>query len=257
MNKILNISAALAALLLLFGAGAARAQDRPGIAAYLAAADRFDAMTSTSAAPPRLADPAAAALLRRLGDRSATFGGDRYGPADIPTLTPVVRRALRLMNFYLQYGITPDLLGPAATAQSNRNSVELQDEIALLTGFAVEAYQVVLRVADEDVAARGLAALTEGQRESLRGMRQGTAMMIDGLIMMIGAPEMGAGNRRLLVGTLARNATSFSAALSLDQRRRIAAAIVGMRARFPGVGAELDRIAAAMEARACERMCAL
>jgi hypothetical protein len=256
--KLVRLTCAL--LLLVFGS-AAFAQDHPGIDQFNQAAEQFDRLVSeakVSGTLPRMSDPVAGALLRRLTDARRTFGGQDFAPADYPMISGILKRTLDWWSLYTRFGIE-GLSQEEAGAKARRNEVEFQDEMMpLMTACLEDMAQVMILVEKEFVRRGGIERVSEPDRRSLENLRQGNVQVIEDMLKVIAAAETRPAHKAEAVDALARNAATYASQLNSAQRAGLAAKVAAVRPDLPApVQAQLDRVVAALSVTTCERLCLL
>lgn len=247
----------LAGLLFLLAAFAEPPPRHPGIEEYLATADRFERLAAQSATPPRLTDPAAGPLLRRLTDSRATFGSARFTIDDLEPVETIMQRTYAIVVRYAHHGLASGVAAAEATRLEDENSILFQDEIMPFVAFSIEVIGIVARaVREDDGSDDPIAATPEGRRQLLavRQTLEGTV----GDLTMAADPRLRPANRMVLLEAYARHAPAISASLTLPQRRRLHGALEPLRPAFsPEARARLDEILEALAATTCEGLCAL
>jgi hypothetical protein len=253
--KLMQLCAALSLLAVAVPAAA----QRPGLDAYLAAADRFDALAAEAqarGAPPRRSEPEAAALLARLSDATATFGGAPFELGDLQPLLLVAQRSIGISNHYVGFGVDPST--PAATAiqAQSANMVRYQDELVPLLVFSVDTMGVlaplVATMLDQSPS------ISDVQRTAVAGMRGGVARSINGAIIMTSETPIRPEHRLSAIAAIVRNAPQLVPSLGLTQREPLRALATQYRAHAgPQARSQLDSLIVALGSRECNRLCSL
>lgn len=211
---------------------AAQAKLHPGIKEYLAAADRFERLFATSAEPPRLTDPVAGPLLRRLTDSSATLGSDsyRWSHGDLSLFVELEIRTDTIYGLYEQSGIAPGQLqsDPGVAARVALNNYEFQDEITPFHAFFLDVFSRELQIVPS---------------KDVRDFRRPSDGLFDAMIRVASEPKVRPPNRIAIIDSLARNASAFSRFLNLTDRRHLVARLAPLRSEFPApVQARIDHM---------------
>jgi hypothetical protein len=211
---------------------AAQAKLHPGIREYLAAADRFDRLFATSPELPRLTDPVAGPLLRRLTDSSATLGNDsyRWSHKDVSLLVELETRTETIRGLYEQSGITPGQLesDPGVAASEALNNYEFQDEIIPFFTFFLDVFSRYLQIVPS---------------KHVRDNTRPSDEVFGAMIGLAGDPKVRLPNRIAVIEGLVRNVRAFSKILDLTDRRQLVAGLAPLRSEFPApVQARIDRM---------------
>ena len=234
--------ASLAGLLALLLVAAPARADVPGdvVRDGLAALAEFRALSPDGAAAlPRLADPTAGPVLRRLWNVAAVVDGRPQGATGAQELLQWSGGSLWAVQRYLALG-----MGAASPGEGEARLLLYQDEMTLGLAFLFRSTATVLGGLTAQLAALPPEeADTPARRQGLAQMAGGVVQMSQGIMQLARTPGMGVGNARVLSGALVADLPLLLPVLPEPLRAAIAAqAGAGDGHQDPQVRADLESV---------------
>lgn len=231
---------------------------------YARAAQEFEAMVSrvgAVGAMPRITDTRVARLVSTLSDERR-FLSSPFPPDPNDRSFEVCSRSTRAVVAYMMSGtgslagVDPGTAARRIQAQMAKNTLNYQDELAMLMPFVTRCHGRLAVALAEWVRARNVAGFADVQREGLAQMRLGILQTYLGALISAGDTALKESFRERLLRAAADSASAFSAILTLEGRRSVLQALRS----FP-IGRTLTvhaaRIEKEMSRTDCQGLCAL
>jgi hypothetical protein len=249
-------------------AAMAFASPPPGAAGFDEAARQYDRLAVKAYAAgqmPRLADPLAGPVLRRLSDGKAVLGSGTYGPADLGPLTAICGKVNEVTVKYTMHGIEElkplaggdrARLAEAVRQLETKNAREYEDEIVPLLAFSLRCMDKELPALTAFTASLKPDELTAVRIAGIEQFRSGAISLVVGAVQMLIDPDIGTEHKALMAESLADAADNLLSALTIVQRQSLADMA---RSSKDAVDAEyrapLGKFIAGGDNRACNVIC--
>ena len=200
---------------------------------------------------PRLSDTRDAPTLLSFWDAKTFLREPPYTVQSLGQLMSMFEQQNRVMKAYVFYA-----KGTASPADTERNSVEFQDEIATGLAFLVRTTAAINPALGNFVQTLPPEQMTEIRRAGLAQVRLGTVQMLTGAAMTLRDSQYRANNQRLMTAAMAHSAAAIAEGLRPEQRAELSTTI---RTALPKVTAEakadLEVVLKALSQTACINLC--
>lgn len=248
-------AASAAAFMLVAGPASAQAEPETAMAAARELTAALQAAQASGAQPPKMSDPASAALIRKASEVAAA---DAMTGENLGKVIELCATNGQPMMGYVFFG-TAGVDEVEANRRVAANSVGYQDELAPIMRFSIRCMARMFVEAERFTVALPEAERTlPGRREGVARSSLGGAQSLIGAVMVAIDPSMRVANREMLLDEAVLQAGTYARGMKPVDRAQVVAVINGAPHQAdPSVRSRLARIREAMSLTTCEGLCAL